>query len=154
PEAALASTAFTTREEVLGQALRYPIAKGEQFTNSRVIEAVKVPAISFQIPQGLRGFTIPVNVTKSPAALVAPGDFIDVLAAFPVDTLGLAPPPQAQAAGTVRRELDLRAAVTLIQNVQVLSVQQTYAAGAGTYEPATRAAPPKEANVTYVTLAV
>jgi Flp pilus assembly protein CpaB len=44
--------------------------------------------------------------------------------------------------------------VTLIQNVQVLSVQQTYAAGTGTYEPATRAAPPKEANVTYVTLAV
>lgn len=154
PEAAIASTAFTAKEEVLGQGLRYPIARGEQLTASRLIEPAKVAAISFQIPQGLRGFTIPVNVTKSPAALVAPGDFIDVLAAFPVETLGITPPVQSQGATSARREQDLRAALTLIQNVQVLSVQQAYAAGTGTYEPATRAAPPKETNVTYVTLAV
>jgi pilus assembly protein CpaB len=154
PEAAIASNAFTTKEQVLGQALRYSIATGEQVTGARLIEPAKVAALSFQIPQGLRGFTIPVNVMRSPAALAAPGDFVDVLAAFQVDVLGLTPPAAQQQSASSRASLDYRAAVTLIQNVQVLSVQAKYAEGTGTYEPSTRAAPPRESNVTYVTLAV
>jgi pilus assembly protein CpaB len=154
PEAAIASTAFTTKEQVVGQAVRYPIGRGEQVTGTRLIEPAKVPALSFQIPAGLRGFTIPVNAMKSPASLAAPGDFVDVLAAFPADVLGLTPPAQPQASSIGRAGLDSHAAVTLIQNVQVLSVQQKYAEGTGTYEPSTRAAPPRESNITHVTLAV
>jgi len=154
PEAAIASTAFTTKEQVVGQALRYPIARGEQVTGSRLIEPAKVPSLSFQIPQGLRGFTIPVNVMKSPAALAAPGDFVDVLVALDVEVLGLRPPDAPQRNSSRGGNFEYHAALTLIQNVQVLSVQQKYAEGTGTYEPSTRAAPPKESNVTYVTLAV
>jgi pilus assembly protein CpaB len=152
PEAAVASSAFTTKEQVIGQAVRYPIGQGEQITGARLIEPARVPSLSFQIPPGLRGFTIPVNVQKSPAALAAPGDFVDVLVAFNVEVLGLAPPEAPRSA--TRGNLEYHAAVTLIQNVQVLSVQQKFAEGAGTYEPATRAAPPRESNINYVTLAV
>src|SRR5207249_11991624 len=95
PEAAIASSAYSTKEQVLGQTLRYPIARGEQLTTTRLVEPAKVPALSFQIPQGLRGFTIPVSALKSPAALVAPGDFVDVLAAFQADVLGLNAPAPA-----------------------------------------------------------
>ncbi len=153
PEDAIASTAVKAKEQVVGQALRYPIARGEQLTNSRLVDAPTVAALSFQIPQGLRGFTVPVNVMKSPAALATPGDFVDVLAAFPAETLGLTPPAASQTS-SARRDTDLSAAVTLIPNVQVLSVQGRYAEGIGIYESSTRAPPPKEVNVTYLTLAV
>jgi pilus assembly protein CpaB len=153
PGTAIASTAFSTKEQVLGQTIRYPIARGEQVTGARLVEPAKVPSLSFQIPAGMRGFTIPVTVMKSPAALAAPGDFVDVLAAFPAETLGLTAPAQPQTS-TGRSGMDSHAAVTLIQNVQVLSVQQKFAEGTGTYEPSTRAAPPRESNITHVTLAV
>ena len=35
----------------------------------------------FQIPAGLRGFTIGVSTQDSPAAVLVPGDFVDVLVA-------------------------------------------------------------------------
>src|SRR5439155_26252641 len=84
PEAALVTGAATSKEQVVGMTLRYPVAKGEQFSGARLLDPAKVPALSFQIPQGMRGFTIPVNVTRSPAALITPGDFVDVLAAVDV----------------------------------------------------------------------
>jgi pilus assembly protein CpaB len=153
PETAVVSGAATAKDQVVGQVARYPLAKGEQINASRLVEPAKVPALSFQIPPGLRGFTIPMAVTKSPAALVAPGDFVDVLVAFDVQVLGLRP-PSTQGDPSRRGDTEFHAAVTLIQNAQVLSVQRQFAEGTGVYEPATRAAPPKESNVTYVTLAV
>src|SRR5437870_1324681 len=60
PEAAVVTGAVRASEDVVGQRVRYPAAKGEQFTGTRLIDAAKVPALSFQIPPGRRGFTIPV----------------------------------------------------------------------------------------------
>jgi Flp pilus assembly protein CpaB len=151
PEAALVSGAATAKEAVVGMSLRYPIAKGEQFSGARLLDPSKVPALSFQIPHGLRGYTIPVDANKSPASLLTPGDFVDVLAAVPTEVLGIAPPAAAQQRATT----EFHVATTLLQNVQVISVQRDFAEGAGVYEPATRAAPRKDApSVQYVTLAV
>ena len=82
-EAVIPNTA-TSIDQVVGQTLRYPVAKGEQVSKLRLIEPPKVQALSFQIPQGLRAFTIPVSVSNTPAALIVPGDHVDVLVTGPL----------------------------------------------------------------------
>src|SRR5439155_1755745 len=58
PEAAVVTGSVRATEDVVGQRVRYPATKGEQFTSTRLIDPQKVPALSFQIPPGRRGFTI------------------------------------------------------------------------------------------------
>jgi Flp pilus assembly protein CpaB len=84
-ERSLPSTAVATdvlrnteRARAIGQTVRYPIAKGEQIGSTRLVGTPLVSAISFQIPPGTRGFTFSVG-GESPVALLAPGDFVDVL---------------------------------------------------------------------------
>ena len=83
--------------------------------------------------------------------LLAPGDFVDILVADNVKNI-------VPASGTpvpASVNLDYLVVATLLQNVQVISVQRDFAEGAGVYEPATRAVPRKDApSVQYVTLAV
>ena len=61
------------------RATRSPL--GEQINPLRLVPAEEVQALSFQIPPGLRGYSIPVTTENSPAALLVPGDFVDVLVA-------------------------------------------------------------------------
>ncbi len=168
PETAVIDNVATDTTQVVGQTLRYPVTKGEQFSNLRLVEPSEVQALSFQIPQGLRGFTIPVNVNDSPAAVLVPGDFVDVLVSVDAENLAVeeAPAPAEgvapvePAALTPEEQLALepisepRAAVTLLQNVQVLSVLQDYVDNGVPYEPSVRGEQPDEENVTYVTMAL
>src|SRR5690606_38108835 len=78
---AIISGAATDLEAVVGETARYPIAQGEQVNAVRLVAPTEVQALSFTIPEGMRGFTIPVSTSESPAALFAPGDFVDVLVA-------------------------------------------------------------------------
>jgi pilus assembly protein CpaB len=146
PTTAVAADSFRDSGLVVGQVARYPIATGEAVTHSRLVEAPKVQAISFQIPPGLRGMTIPVNTTVSPAALTAPGDFVDVLVS--VQGSGIQGGPTGAAAQN-------RGVATLMQNIQVLSVGTTYINNGVVYEPSLRGAPPADGvGVGFVTLAV
>jgi Flp pilus assembly protein CpaB len=105
----------------------------------------------------MRGFTIPVTQTKSPVALRAPGDFVDILATFEVKGTGSAAPPAALPnlpfVPWFGDSADPRGAITLLQNVQVLAVQRAQVEGLP-YDPSVRGTPPKDGNVTYLTLAV
>lgn len=150
PDTAVVQGAFTSVEKVVNQTVRYPIGRGEQISEVRLVESASVRALSFQLQPGQRGFTIPVNVTQSPASLLVPGDFVDVLATFDLVTIGLQP-PTTEAAG---RERDPRASVTLLQNVQVVSVQRNTAEGGVPYDPAVRGNPSKDGAISYLTLAV
>jgi pilus assembly protein CpaB len=152
PETAVISNAATAEDQVVGQTLRYPVVEGEQLSNLRLVEPPKVQALSFQIPEGLRGFTIPVSVSNSPAALLAPGDFVDVLVSVEAEMLALDElplPPRSLGAPE-----GSNAAVTLLQNVQVLSVQREYVDNGVPYEPSVRGEPPDQDSVSYVTLAL
>ncbi|MCH7889594.1 MAG: efflux RND transporter permease subunit, partial [Proteobacteria bacterium] len=73
------NNAATATDQVVGQVARYPVEIGEQFGRLQLVQPGEVQALSFQIPQGLRAFTIPVSVNNTPASLMAPGDFIDIL---------------------------------------------------------------------------
>lgn len=151
PQAAVAADALTDQALALGQVARYPVARGEQLVRSRLVEAPKVQALSFQIPPGLRGMTIPVSTNNTPAALLAPGDFVDVIVSVDAILLtGRAPTGAIVTAGR-----DLKGTATLLQNVQVLSVDRNYADTGVVYDASTRAAPPAEKDrVSFVTLAV
>ncbi len=126
-------------------------------------------AISYQIPAGKRAFTVPVSVTRSPAALIAPGDFVDVIAVMRLKDLGLELPAGGEEGPSVlkRRLLgggdrhpapgqddDRWAAVTVLQGLQVLAVQRHYIDNGAPYNPSVRGNPPRDANINFVTLAV
>ncbi len=153
PENALVEGAVTSVDQAVGQTLRYPVARGEQLSSARLVAPPRVQAISFQIPPGKRAFTIPVNVTESPAALIAPGDFVDVIAVMRFKDLNLQPPPP-QARPANLSDDELLAAVTVLQNVQVLSVQRAYVDNGVPYDPSVRGNPPRDANINFITLAV
>lgn len=151
PEAAVGTGAALTFDEIAGEVARYPVAKGEQLNVQRVVTKTEVQTLSFQIPSGKRGFTIPVEVNRSPAALLAPGDFVDVLVFDQMANLGTDGSPASPTPGALG---DRRGVVTLLQNVQVLSVQREYVANGVPYDSTVRGTPPKEAGISYVTLAL
>lgn len=150
PEEAVISSAVTRPEEVVGQVARYPIATGEQLSALRLVEPPAAKALSFQIPPGLRAFTLPVTSTTSPASLMAPGDFVDVIVSADVKLLL----PGSSTAPSTGSAKELKAAVTILQNVQVLSVQKTFVDNGVPYDPSVRGTPPDDKSVSHVTLAV
>ena len=151
PETAVLKDAATSLDQVTGETARYPIPKGEQVTSARLVAPAKGKIISFQIPKGMRGFTIPVSVSNSPAALLAPGDFVDVITVAGQGTLQVG---AAAPAPGVTSNNDLRSAVTLLQNVQVLSVQKDYVDNGVPYDASVRGDPPADKSIGYVMLAV
>jgi Flp pilus assembly protein CpaB len=159
PEDALSGGYVGSTADVVGKTTRYPLNNGEQVTQSRLVEPLQVQALSFQIPQGLRGMTIPVSISETPAALIAPGDFVDVImlieAKFLVGPFGrelLDPTPIASLG---LEDEELRGAYTLMQNIQVLTVDRGYVDDGVVYDESVRGQPPEEgANVGFVTLAV
>ncbi|HLF03887.1 MAG TPA: Flp pilus assembly protein CpaB [Dehalococcoidia bacterium] len=154
PASAVISDAATSAEQVVGQTLRYPVAKGEQLNGLRLVNLSSSEAIlSFRIPQGMRAFTVPVNVNNTPAALIAPGDFVDVVVTAPFKDLSLAPQFAAtvsQSTGNDEREVT----VTLLQNVQVLAVQREYLNTNVAYDASARGSLPQNQNISHVTLAL
>lgn len=150
-------------DQVVGFTARYPINSGEQISRLRLVEPPKVQALSFQIPDGLRAFTIPVNSNSSPAALLAPGDFVDILLVGPIDKLVTSQSTYTTRTTLVSAPVKLTLAddeeapigvTTLLQNIQVLSVQRTYVADGLVYNDATRGTPPEEGGISNVTLGI
>jgi Flp pilus assembly protein CpaB len=139
-----AADALTGAEQAIGRTARYPISAGEQVSETKLINGPNGAALSFQIPSGMRGFTIPINASRSPAAMLVPGDFVDVLALLSGPDLGV---PLTLNAG------DPDGVVTVLQNVQVLAVQGNYVAQGAPYDSSVRGAPQKS-NVTTITFAV
>ena len=153
PRELLVAGALTDTSAVVGQTARYPIARGEQVAPARLVASKESKSLSFQIPPGLRGFTLGVTTTNSPAALIAPGDFVDVIVSAELTRLRPlgAANPTLSATDTDKP----KAAVTLLQNVQVLSVQRKHVDTGVVYDSSTRGDPPGEKDeVSFVTLAL
>jgi pilus assembly protein CpaB len=118
-------------------------------STARLVAAPQVKALSFEIPPGLRGMAIPVSIKDTPAALIAPGDFVDVIVSTDADVLN------QSAASATPSAANGKAAATLVQNVQVLSVDRNFANTGVVYDSSTRGTPPgSKDDVSFVTLAV
>lgn len=163
PETAAAATAFADVNDVIGSRARFPISQGEQVTPVRLVETARGVALSFQIPEGMRGFSIPVSNESSPSAVLVPGDFVDVLLTIdqqliPVLVDQLDPntlTPTGQAALQTVEEGN-KVVGTLFQNLQVMSVGENFVANGSEYQSSTRGAKPEEGGGTtgFVILAI
>lgn len=150
PESAVINNAAMSIDDVVGQIARYPVEIGEQFSKLQLVQPGLVQALSFQIPEGLRAFTIPISINNTPASLMAPGDFIDLLVSGSpailreTPQLNLVEGNYANAQGNIT--------LTLLQNVQVLALNQNYVANGVTYDSSVRGVP--AGAVSYLTLAL
>ena len=150
PVSAVINNAATATDQVVGQVARYPVEIGEQFGKLQLVQPGAVQALSFQIPEGLRAFTIPISVNNSPAALMAPGDFIDLLVSGSPAVLRQTPQLNLIEGNYANAQGSITA--TLLQNVQVLALNTSYVDNGVTYDPSVRGAP--VGVVSYLTLAL
>lgn len=109
-EAALVS-AFASTDSVVGLVTRFPIAASEQIGPQKVGATFDAAdeadnGLSFVIPAGFRAVAISVTESSAVGGLVVAGDHVDVIALLDEDLAGI------------------EKAVTVIQNVEVLSVAQ------------------------------
>ncbi len=147
---AIAADAIRDKTLAIGQVARYPISRGDTLSTSELVSAPQVKSLSFEIPPGLRGMTIPVSINNTPSALIAPGDFVDVIVSADAVLLN----------GNVvtlpgNNQQQARGSATLLQNVQVLSVDRNFADTGVVYDSSVRGTPPEaKDSVSFVTLAV
>ncbi|MCL6634262.1 MAG: Flp pilus assembly protein CpaB [Peptococcaceae bacterium] len=114
--------------EVIGKIARSEILPGEQVLRDKLAkDRDSSDGLSFTLPPGRRAVTVAVNEVSGLAGLVRPGDRVDVLGTFDLQ-------------GAVGQE---KASITslLIQNVDVLSVDQSTSPAAGNNQDGKKAAP-------------
>jgi pilus assembly protein CpaB len=152
PQAAAISDPVSSVKDIVGQVSRFPVNANEQFSQSRLIQAAQAKSLSFVIPPGLRGVAVPVDKTSSPSELISPGDFVDVVVTAKV--ANIVTTTQSAPAIPSSGNNDFKAAVTLIQNVQVLSIQTNFVNNGVPYDSTVRGAPDAKTDGSYVTLAL
>jgi pilus assembly protein CpaB len=110
PEARLAGT-YAAAAPLVGFIARYPIAAGEQITSAKIgLRKEEKDGLSYIIPADHRAMAVSVTQVTSVGGLLLPGDMVDVIAVFSVENGTAGPATQR--------------AVTLLQNVEVLAVDQ------------------------------
>ncbi len=123
PNQYLQSQAVTSVDKIAGMTTTAPIAKGEQITLSKLNSAAGTSASSTRrlgggalagsTPTGKRAITISVDNIAALGGMIAPGDYVDVLATIPL--------PAQTADG---QQFNQSAVVPLFQNVLVLAIGQ------------------------------
>ncbi len=85
PASAALHGALTTMASAVGQVARVGLTLGDPVLSDE-LQPSQVAGISYQIPAGMRGFAVPVNGVSGVAGNLSPGDKVDVLATFPVQS--------------------------------------------------------------------
>ena len=151
PATAAISDPVSNLNDIVGQVSRFPVNSNEQFSRGRLIAASQAKSLSFSIPAGLRGVAVAVDKTTSPTALLSPGDFVDVIVSAKETDLAIGT-QSLPASSTTSNDFD--AAVTLLQNVQVLSIETNFVDNGVPYDSTVRGTPDDKTTGTYVTLAL
>jgi pilus assembly protein CpaB len=109
--------AYSTVDEVIGKATRYPLVVEEELTSLKVVSlqgAQGADGIAFVIPKGMRAISIKADQVLSAGGLVLPGDYVDIIGVFSVKNKD----------GGEDEAYFVR---TILQNIEVLAVAQTIA---------------------------
>ena len=112
PKNGVVDGAITDKAGIAGLTARYPMAKGEQFSALKLGQTAKDKGFDAVIPTGKRAVAVEITENTSVGGLVVAGNHVDVIAVLANQSSG----PDGQ--------LPPRA-VTLLQDVEVLSVAQT-----------------------------
>src|SRR3990172_3011618 len=147
---------FLKTEEVVGQVTRVPLVSGEQVIPTKVaatgvaITDVENPPLAFVIPEGKRAVSVEVSSVIGASGLIRPGDYVDVILTVQVQGGGAS--DGAAGEGTISDQITR----TILQNVQVLSVDQDIAIPSLDTEgaPSVGGDADSNAEATTVTLAV
>jgi pilus assembly protein CpaB len=145
---------FFSRSLVEGKTVRYPIERGEQITETRLVETSTEDLLSAQLTPGTRAITIPVDIENSPAALMVPGDFVDIILTVDVDSVHPDAFEEPLPPFDTERRDELKAVFVLYQNIQVLSLNRAFVENGVVYDESVRGELPEEEGVGYVTLAL
>jgi pilus assembly protein CpaB len=155
---AVLADAYRDTGDVIGQVARIPLVAGEQVIPAKVtatgaaITDVENPPLAYVVPEGKRAVSIQVTSVIGASGLIRPGDYVDVIL-----TMTIGGQEEAEE-GTASVTTEDKIAQTILQNVQVLSVDQDVALTAVDEgeEGAPAVAEDSEANpeATTVTLAV
>jgi Flp pilus assembly protein CpaB len=87
---AVQPNAATALGDVRGKALAVPVAAGEQIVTHRLQNAAdpQMKKFSDLVPTGKRAMSVNFSEVLSAGGLIAPGDYVDVIAVFNKSTLG------------------------------------------------------------------
>jgi pilus assembly protein CpaB len=109
---AIQPNAATTVAEVAGKALTVPVAVGQQILTPYLAnpDQPEVKKFADLVPAGKRAMSVTFTELNTAGGLVAPGDFVDVIAVFNKSTLGK------------------DQSMLLLQDIQVLAVAQNTSA--------------------------
>src|SRR3990170_499331 len=149
---AVLADAFVKTKDVVGQVTRVPFVAGEQVLPSKVtatgaaIADVENPPLAYVIPEGKRAVSVEVSSQIGVSGLIRPGDYVDVILTVQVQGGG----------GTGQSATNDQITRTILQNVQVLSVDQDIAIPSQDTEGAPSVGGSADSNpdATTVTLAV
>ena len=145
--------AYASTNRLVGRVTRYPLVAGEQLVEGKLVgaEGETGEGLAFSVPTGMRAVSVPFSEVMGAGGLVVPGDFVDIMVHTeyerlfgPEDTI-----PDGQGGRSI--------VVTVLQNVLVLAVGQTFTPAADSgRDPATLRSETAEAQpgARSVTLAV
>jgi pilus assembly protein CpaB len=109
PENLVPQGSFSTLEELEGRVLRTDLARGEPVLDSKLAPDGSTGGFSSLIPPGMRAVTVAVNVVSGVGGFILPRTKVDIL----VTVSAMGKPEE-------------RATRTILQNVEVMAVDQTY----------------------------
>jgi pilus assembly protein CpaB len=105
--------ALKNKTEIIGKRIKESIMAEEQIIPDRIMDDKKSP-LSFSIPDGMRALSINITEQSFVSYLIRPGDYIDIIASFELESI--------EEAATVT--IYPRITKTIIQNLQVLALSQ------------------------------
>jgi pilus assembly protein CpaB len=157
PTVAKHPNAFTdkTRNNAIHEVATEPIAAGEQVLSSQITKDAAQVGLAALIPPGHRAIAISVSEVTAGGGFIKPGDNVDVIGEFQVNTV---PPSSAVLAMPKGGDSDkVYVAATVLQDVKVLAIgqqaevptQSNAAANSNSLKPST-----DEAQAKSVTLAL
>ncbi len=143
--------------DVVGQVTRIPLVAGEQViptkvtaTGAAIVDAEN-PPLAYVVPEGKRAVAVQVTNIIGASGLIRAGDYVDVILTVKIGGGGT-----AEGSDSVSLEAN-QIARTILQNVQVLSIDQDVALTAvdvGEGAPAVSEGSEANSEATSVTLAV
>ena len=153
---------FLKTEEVVGQVTRVPLVSGEQVIPTKVVATgiaitdVENPPLAFVIPEGMRAVSVEVSSVIGASGLIRPGDYVDVILTVKVQGDSTTGGGSTPGSGTAESATSDQITRTILQNVQVLSVDQDIAIPSLDTEgaPSVGGDADSNAEATTVTLAV
>lgn len=131
-------------EEVVGRVAAVPLPRGAQVTGTALLEGGR-ESLAFNVPKGLRATTVAVNDISGVGEQLRAGNFVDVVGIFEYGV------PSGTQGGQITYSQERTEAITVAQNVQIISIGGERARAAPADDASPQGAPPSPPPLTSVT---